>query len=109
MLTVNILLNILTPETIQAIGNEKLSVIKKLGVENSHFLVEDISPNPRYHVQNLQQKNKKIVELSNSRLANGFSTEEKILFCSQSRFPNDNKLCGKNIRNDCGENFERLY
>lgn len=92
MLTADTLLKVITPETIENIGNDKISIIKKLGKENSYMFFDDVTIHPNFYTKGIEQKNQKLIALSNGRLAANFSQQEKILFCSELRFPSDNKI-----------------
>lgn len=92
MLTADTLLKVLTPETIEKIGDNKISIIKKTGKKDNYVFQDVYSSDSYIYAKDLHQKNQKIKELSNGTRTKDFSQQEKLLFCSEVRFSDDNKM-----------------
>ena len=111
MLNSEMLLNILTPDTISLLGIDQVSTIKLLGRQSKYLTIEK-TKNTYFAEQRLQYEAKRIKELSKSYITKGLDETSKILFCSEIKFANDEQiiklLAEKGISIDAIESLNSL-
>lgn len=91
MLKSEMLLNILTPDTISLLGIDQVGTIKLLG-RQSKYLTTERTKNTYFAEQRVQYEAKRIKELSKSYITKGLDETSKILFCSEIKFANDEQI-----------------
>lgn len=91
MLKSEMLLNILTPDTINLLGSDKIATVKMLG-HQSKYLTTERTKNSYFAEQRVQHEAKRIKELSKSYITKGLDETSKILFCSEIKFTSDDNI-----------------
>ncbi len=91
MLKSEMLLNILSPDTIKDLGIDKITKIKNLG-NQSKYLTTIQENNPYSINQSLSYESKRIKELSKSYITKHLDKTEKTLFCSEIKFISDEQI-----------------
>lgn len=111
MLKSEMLLNVLTPETISLLGVDIITTVKTLGCQSKYLTIEK-TKNTYFAEQRVQYEAKRIRELSKSYITKGLDETSKILFCSEIKYAKDeqilNLLKERDITIDAIENLNLL-
>ena len=91
MIKSEMLLNIITTDTIQNMGVEKIDHIKEEGAKRRHLVADRYSYLHCYNLATAFGK-KKILEFMNSSNLKELSKDEKLLFASELRFDDENSI-----------------
>lgn len=92
MFTIKSLEKILLPENIAEIGKDKINEIKNLGIQNNYQIVCHRS-HPYYSNQKKEHETTKILEITQqTNITKYFTDNEKTLYASEIKFPNDNEI-----------------
>ena len=95
MYTEKMLLNILTPETIRELGDERIAAIKENGAKNQYIITRHLSVMDRqigkpFNFQSeIDPSTKRLREVVNGHISKDLSPQEKILLHSELRFVDD--------------------
>lgn len=118
MYTGKMLLNILTPETIRKLGEERISTVKEIGADNQYIIMRHLSVMDRqigkpFNVQSeIDPSTKRLHEVSIGYISKNLSSQEKILLHSELRFIDDQFILdlmkNKNITKEKMEELNEL-
>lgn len=92
MFTIKMLEKILLPENIAIIDKDKIKKIKDLGIQNNYQIICH-RMHPYYRNQKTEYEITKVLELTQqTNITKDFNDNEKTLYASEIRFPNDDEI-----------------